>query len=68
MTNSSARNVANHARPAGFLTEIILLGNVAIRVGKKIDWDDPNMKATNCPEADQFVKHEYRKGWELPGA
>ena len=53
---------------AGFLTEIILLGNVAMRVGKKIDWDGPNMKATNCPEADQFVKHEYRKGWELPGA
>lgn len=51
---------------AGFLTEIILLGNVAMRVGKKIEWDGPNMKATNCPEADQYVKGEYRKGWELP--
>ena len=48
-----------------FLTEIILLGNVAMRVGKKIDWDGPNMKATNCPEAEQYIKREYRKGWSL---
>jgi len=48
---------------AGMLTETILLGNVAIRVGKKLEWDGPNMKATNCPEADQYIKTEYRKGW-----
>lgn len=50
---------------AGLLTETILLGNLAIRVGKKIDWDGPNMRATNVPEAAQFVKLEYRKGWSL---
>jgi hypothetical protein len=50
---------------AGMLTEVILLGNVAIRAGKKIDWDGPHLKATNCPEAAQFVKREYRKGWEM---
>ncbi len=48
---------------AGMLTEVILLGNVAMRVGKKIEWDGPNMKATNCPEAEQYIKTEYRKGW-----
>jgi predicted dehydrogenase len=48
---------------AGMLTEAILLGNVAIRVGKKLEWDGPSLKCTNCPEADQYIKTEYRKGW-----
>jgi predicted dehydrogenase len=50
---------------AGLLTESILLGNVAMRVGKKIDWDGPGMKVTNCPEAAQYIQNEYRKGWSL---
>jgi hypothetical protein len=50
---------------AAYLTEIILLGCVAMRVGKKLEWDGPNMKARNAPEAAQFVKREYRKGWEI---
>lgn len=51
---------------AAYLTEIILLGCVAMRVGKKLEWDGPNMKALNAPEADAFVKLAYRPGWELP--
>jgi hypothetical protein len=50
---------------AALLTETILLGNVAMRVGKKIEWDGPSMRATNCPEAEQYIKPEYRKGWSL---
>ena len=50
---------------AAYLTEIILLGCVALRVGKKLEWDGPNMRAKNAPEAAQFVKREYRKGWTL---
>ncbi len=50
---------------AAYLTEIILLGCVALRVGKKIEWDGPNMRATNAPEAAQYIRREYRKGWEL---
>ena len=50
---------------SGPLTEFVLLGNLAIRAGQKIEWDGENMKATNCPSADQFVRREYRKGWEL---
>lgn len=50
---------------AALLTEVVLLGNVAIRVGKKIEWDGPNMKATNCPEAEPFIKPKFRKGWEV---
>jgi len=50
---------------AAALTEMVLLGNVALRVGKKIEWDAANMKAKNCPEADQYIRREYRKGWSL---
>jgi predicted dehydrogenase len=47
------------------LTELVLLGNVALRTKKKLLWDSPHMKATNAPEADQFLKEQYRKGWEI---
>ena len=47
------------------LTEIMLLGCVALRVGKKIEWDGPNMRATNAPEAAPFIKRENRAGWAL---
>jgi hypothetical protein len=48
---------------AAYLTEIILLGCIALRAGKKLEWDGPNMRATNAPEAAQFVKRVNRKGW-----
>ncbi|HAM72605.1 MAG TPA: hypothetical protein DCM86_13265, partial [Verrucomicrobiales bacterium] len=51
---------------AAYLTEIILLGCVALRVGKKLEWDGPNMKALNAPEAAQYVRRTPREGWELP--
>jgi predicted dehydrogenase len=47
------------------LTEIVLLGNVALRCKKRVLWDGPNMKATNAPEAAKFLKEEYRKGWDV---
>lgn len=50
---------------AGPLTEMVLLGNVAIRIGRKIEWDGPNMKAKNLPEADQYIRHGYRQGWDI---
>lgn len=50
---------------AGRLTEAVLLGNVAYRIGKKLEWDSTNLKATNCPDAEQFIHREYRKGWSL---
>jgi hypothetical protein len=50
---------------SGALTETVLLGNVAYRVGKKLEWDAKKLRATNCPEADRFIQHQYRKGWKL---
>ena len=48
---------------AGPLAEAVLMGNLAVRLGKRIEWDAANLKATNAPEADAIVKREYRKGW-----
>jgi hypothetical protein len=50
---------------ASVLTESLLLGNVALRAGKKIEWDARAMKAKGCPEADRFVKPEFRQGWTM---
>ncbi|APZ95225.1 Gfo/Idh/MocA family protein [Fuerstiella marisgermanici] len=48
---------------SGALTETVLLGNVAYRTGKSLEWDAKNLKATNCPEADAYITKEYRSGW-----
>ena len=50
---------------AGMLTEAILLGNVAIRAGKKIEFDAVKVAVTNDKAANKLIKQEYRKGWEL---
>jgi predicted dehydrogenase len=50
---------------AGALTEAVLLGTVAYRSGKRVEWDAANLKVTNNPDAQQFVHTEYRKGWTL---
>ena len=50
---------------SGPLTETALLGNVAYRVGQKLEWDAKKRKATNCPAADQFIQHHYRAGWKI---
>jgi predicted dehydrogenase len=47
------------------ITETILLGNVALRAGKKLYWDAGNMKVTNVPTAQPYVSPEYRPGWTL---
>jgi hypothetical protein len=50
---------------SGPLSEFVLMGNVAIRLGKKLDFDWKNMKVTNVPEANEFVKPGYREGWSI---
>ena len=50
---------------SGPLTEMVLLGCVAMRARKRIEWDGSNMKITNVPQANKFLRREYRLGWEL---
>jgi predicted dehydrogenase len=52
---------------SGALIENNLLALVAYRVGQKLEWDAQNLKATNCPEADKYIRKQYRDGWTLNG-
>jgi predicted dehydrogenase len=50
---------------AGPLTECILLGNIAIRRGKPLDWDGPGMRFTNDADANRLLSADYQNGWSL---
>jgi hypothetical protein len=50
---------------AGTLTEAMLLGNVAVRLGKPIDYDPDTGQVRNNSDAAKYVRFEYRKGWTL---
>jgi len=52
-------------RHAGPFTETVLLGVVALRAGKPILWDPVRMKAKGCPEADPFIRRDYRPGFSI---
>jgi hypothetical protein len=54
-----------HFDYAAALTESNLLGNVAYRVGMKLEWDPRALRATNCPDARRYIHPEFRKGWSL---
>ncbi len=51
---------------AGPLTELVVMGNLAIRFpNKKLMWDGENMQVTNDEEANAYVSRDYRDGWSL---
>lgn len=54
-----------HFGYSGPLTEANHLGNVAYRAGKKLEWDSKNMRIPNAPDAERFLRREYRDGWRL---
>lgn len=47
------------------LVELVLLGVLSLRTGKKLYWDAANMKARGLTAADDYIKEPYRKGWEI---
>ena len=50
---------------SGPFSETVLLGNLALRLGKRVEWDAKNLVAKNAPEAAPLIRRAYRKGWEL---
>jgi hypothetical protein len=52
---------------AAYLTEIILLGCIAVRMGEgvRMDWDGPNMRSTNLRDAEKLVRRRNRSGWDI---
>jgi predicted dehydrogenase len=51
---------------AGPFTEMVLLGTLAVRLGKKITWDASAISVSGTPEADELIRRTYRSGWKLP--
>jgi predicted dehydrogenase len=58
--------MSNFVDYSGPLTEIVLLGNVAVRAGRRIVWDSAKLQAVDAPNAAQYIRRQYRKGWEIP--
>ena len=51
---------------SGPLSEMVLMGNLAVRFpNRQLLWDGARMEVTNDPEANSYVKREYREGWTL---
>ncbi|MFN9987062.1 MAG: hypothetical protein ACK52S_16055 [Pirellula sp.] len=44
---------------------MVLLGNVAYRIGQKIEFDPTTMRVTNVPAANELLTKSYRSGWEV---
>jgi hypothetical protein len=49
---------------AARLTEVMLLGIVALRAGRRITYDGANMRVINVPQANDYLRREYRQGWQ----
>jgi hypothetical protein len=50
---------------AAAVTELALLGSIALRHGKRLEWDAEKMRFLNEPEADKYLRVELRKGWHV---
>jgi len=46
-------------------TSFAHLANMALEVGKRIEWDADNERVTNCEEANELLHYEYRDPWIL---
>lgn len=56
---------STHFDYAGPLTEFVLMGNVALRAGEKLEFDWKNVKVTNAPEANEYIRPQYAEGWTI---
>ncbi len=52
---------------SGPFTEALLVGNLAVRLKKRVEWDSVNMRATNAPEAEALIRKKYRAGFGIHG-
>ena len=72
MGKNGGQPAGSNLNLSGPLTEVVLLGNIALRTGQKLyekglklNYDGPGMKVTNFPEANDYIRCEYRDGWKL---
>ncbi len=58
------RPISNFVDHAGPLTEMVLVGNLAVRLGKKINWNMQAVEARGMPEVNAMLRRTYRAGWK----
>ncbi|MBX3420332.1 MAG: Gfo/Idh/MocA family oxidoreductase [Pirellulaceae bacterium] len=58
-------NTGSNFQYGAKLTELAMLGALSLRTGQAIDWDGPNMTASDCPEATEIIREPYRAAWSL---
>ncbi|MEE9367998.1 MAG: Gfo/Idh/MocA family oxidoreductase [Pontiella sp.] len=64
----SVKPIADFVEYGGPLTETVLMGALSSRFpNEKLEWDAANLRFTNNDAANQFIRREYRKGWEVDG-
>jgi hypothetical protein len=63
-TNDPTKALSNFGY-ASRLTETVLLGVVALKVGGRIEWDAEAMRVKNNSDADQYLRRDYRKGFSI---
>ena len=56
---------SNFPDHAAHLTAVVMMGNIAIRTGEKLLWDDQKLEFTNSPAANELLEADYRDGWSL---
>jgi hypothetical protein len=56
---------SNFVDHAGLVTEVVLLGNIAVRRQKKLKWDGAKLRFTNDEAANKLLHRQYRSGWSL---
>ncbi|MHC4634242.1 MAG: Gfo/Idh/MocA family protein [Planctomycetota bacterium] len=61
----SGKEACSNFEVAGPMTEAVLVGNIAIRTGKRLLWDGENMRFTNDAEANEYVNPPARQGWAI---
>jgi hypothetical protein len=57
------KNTGSNFAIAGPLTEVVLLGNIALKTGKKLEWDGAALRITNDDAANGLLDRTYREGW-----
>jgi predicted dehydrogenase len=61
----TGKQPGSHFGYSGPFTEAYQLGNIALRIGHRIEWDPLAFRITNCREANPYLSREYRRGWDL---
>jgi hypothetical protein len=50
---------------SGPLNDAVLLGNIALRTGKRLEWDAAKRRFTDSEEANRLIEAAYHNGWSL---